>query len=108
MRPRAGPLWVSVTCSCHFVGVGGISARSVIQTAWSDAPRSRRPGRRSLGVVDATELFDGLSGLAGSRDTGATNGIAASRLVNGVEYAHAATMDERRLRAAWKRRWGGG
>lgn len=58
--------------------------------------------------MDATELFDGLSGLAGSRDAGATNGISASRLVNGVEYAHAATMDERRLRAAWKRRWGGG
>jgi hypothetical protein len=58
--------------------------------------------------VDATELFDGLSGLAGSRDAGATNGISASRLVNGVEYAHAPTMDERRLRAAWKRRWGGG
>lgn len=70
--------------------------------------RLRRAGRRSLRVVDATELFDGLSGLAGSRDAGATNGISASRLVNGVEYAYAATMDERRMRSTWKRRWGGG
>jgi hypothetical protein len=85
-----------------------MSPISLFRSARPDAPRSRRPGRRSLLVVDATELFDGLSGLAGSRDAGATNGISASRLVNGVEYAHAATMDERRLRAAWKRRWGGG
>lgn len=85
-----------------------MSSYAVIQLVGADAPRSRRPGRRSLRVVDATELFDGLSGLAGSRDAGATNGISASRLVNGVEYAHAAMMDERRLRAAWKRRWGGG
>jgi hypothetical protein len=97
-----------VTRSCHSVGVGGISLHAAIQPAWPDASRSRRPIRRSLRVVDATELFDGLSGLTGSRDAGTTNGISASRLVNGVEYAHAATMDERRLRAAWKRRWGGG
>ncbi len=58
--------------------------------------------------MNANELFDGLAGLPGSRDAGATNGISASRLVNGVEYAHAAGVDERRLRAAWKRRRGGG
>ncbi len=59
-------------------------------------------------LVNATELFDGLAALPGSRDAGATNGISASRLVNGVEYAHAGGVDERRMRAAWKRRRGGG
>jgi hypothetical protein len=59
-------------------------------------------------LVNATELFDGLAALPGSRDAGATNGISASRLVNGVEYAQAAGVDERRMRAAWKRRRGGG
>jgi hypothetical protein len=58
--------------------------------------------------VNATELFDGLAVLPGSRDAGATNGISASRLVNGVEYAQTAGVDERRMRAAWKRRRGGG
>jgi len=58
--------------------------------------------------VNATELFAGLAALPGSRDAGATSGISASRLVNGIEYAHAGTVDERRMRAAWKRRRGGG
>jgi hypothetical protein len=58
--------------------------------------------------VDATELFDGLAGIAGSRDAGAKDAITASRLVNGVEYARAAAAEERRMRTAWKRRFGGG
>jgi hypothetical protein len=58
--------------------------------------------------VNAEELFAGLAALPGSRDAGATNGISVSKLVNGVEYAHAAGVDERRMRAAWKRRRGGG
>lgn len=70
--------------------------------------RSRRPGRTSLRLVDASELFDGLRGLSGSRDTGAENGISASVLVNGVEYARTGTAEERRLRVLWKRRRGGG
>src|SRR5439155_14079339 len=54
------------------------------------------------------ELFHDLAELPGSRDAGATNGISASRLINGVEYARSPTVDERRMRAAWKRRRGGG
>jgi hypothetical protein len=37
--------------------------------------------------VNAAELFDALASMAGARDAGTENGIAASRLVNGVEYA---------------------
>lgn len=70
--------------------------------------RSCLSSRPSLRLVNATELFEGLSALPDSRDAGATNGISASRLINGVEYAHAAGIDERKMRAAWKRRRGGG
>lgn len=84
----------------------GVSVR--IQPARAGASRSRRPVRPSLRLVNATELFAGLAGLPGSRDAGAANGVSASRLVNGVEYAHTAAVDERRMRAAWKRRRGGG
>jgi len=70
--------------------------------------RGRHAQRRSLRLVNAAELFDALAALPGTQDAGATNGISASRLVNGVEYAHASTADERKLRAAWKRRRGGG
>ena len=59
--------------------------------------------------VHATELFHDLADLPGSRDAGATDGISASRLINGVEYAHSTAVDERpnagRLEAA-ARRWG--
>ncbi len=79
-----------------------------VQPARTGALRSRRRSQPSLLLVNATELFDGLAALPGSLDAGATNGISASRLVNGVEYAHAAGVDERRMRAAWKRRRGGG
>ncbi|MHB1539205.1 MAG: hypothetical protein ACYCUM_14250 [Solirubrobacteraceae bacterium] len=58
--------------------------------------------------MNATELFEGLAALPGSRDAGATDGIPASRLINGVEYAHVSGVEERRMRAAWKRRRGGG
>jgi hypothetical protein len=58
--------------------------------------------------VTADELFDGIAGLPGSRDAGATADISASRLVNGIEYARTSIADERRMRAAWTRRRGGG
>jgi hypothetical protein len=58
--------------------------------------------------VDAGELFDGLVALPGSSDTGAANGISASVLLNGIEYARTGAVEERRLRALWKRRRGGG
>ena len=79
-----------------------------IQPAQAGAVRSCRPSQPLLRLVNAIELFDGLAALPGSRDAGATNGISTSRLVNGVEYAHAAGLDERKMRAAWKRRRGGG
>jgi hypothetical protein len=69
---------------------------------------TRRRPESSLRLVNAIELFDGLAGLPGSRDAGATNGIAATRLINGVEYAHTSVIDERQMRAAWRRRRGGG
>lgn len=78
------------------------------QPAQIEPSRSRRLGQPSLRLVDATELFDGLLALADSRDAGAANGISASRLVNGVEYAHTTGADERRMRTAWKRRQRGG
>jgi hypothetical protein len=78
------------------------------------APRTARPStthRRaqpSLRSVNAIELFDGLTALQGSKNAGATNGIAATRLINGIEYARVMLVDERHMRAAWKRRRGGG
>lgn len=72
------------------------------------APVVHRAPRPSLRLVNARELFEGLAALPGVRDAGATDGVQASRLVNGIEYACTASADERRLRATWKRRRGGG
>ncbi|MEX2193910.1 MAG: hypothetical protein WD844_01370 [Thermoleophilaceae bacterium] len=58
--------------------------------------------------MNAEEFFDGIASLAGTKDAGATDGILASRLVNGVEYAMTAAREESRIRTAWKRRRGGG
>ncbi|MEJ7798734.1 MAG: hypothetical protein WKF42_09565 [Solirubrobacteraceae bacterium] len=58
--------------------------------------------------MNAAELLDGLGALPGARDAGADgNGIVASRLLNGVEYAHASALEESRLRSAWRQRQGG-
>lgn len=70
---------------------------------------SRRDLLPTLRAVNAAELLDGLAALPGSQDAGADgNGIVASRLVNGVEYARSTAVDEPRLRGAFKRRQGGG
>lgn len=62
-----------------------------------------------LRPVNATELLDGLGALPGAQDAGADgNGIAASRLLNGVEYARSGQVEEPRLRTSYKRRHGGG
>ena len=62
-----------------------------------------------LGVVNASEILDGLAALPGARDSGADgNGIIASRLLNGIEYARASAVEETKLRSSWKRRQGGG
>lgn len=58
--------------------------------------------------MNADELFDLLEGMEGGRDAGSGSGVDRSRLVTGVEYALAPAADERKLRAAWKRRQGGG
>lgn len=59
--------------------------------------------------MNADELFDLLEGLEGSRDAaGSDSQVRRSRLVGGIEYALVDANDERRLRAAWKRRQGGG
>lgn len=73
------------------------------------ALRSRGAGLCTLRLVNASELVEGLTALPGSQDAGSDgNGIAASRLVNGIEYAQTGAVDEPKLRAAFKRRQGGG
>ncbi|MFN8111880.1 MAG: hypothetical protein U0R51_01640 [Solirubrobacterales bacterium] len=59
--------------------------------------------------MNAIELFDLLDGLDDSRDAGADGSdVSRSRLVNGIEYALSGAAEERKLRAIWKRRQGGG
>ncbi len=59
--------------------------------------------------MNAAELLDGLSALPGSQDAGGDgNGIVASRLLSGVEYARSGAVDEARLRSSYKARHGGG
>lgn len=59
--------------------------------------------------MNASEILDGLAALPGARDSGADgNGIIASRLLNGIEYARASAVEETKLRSSWKRRQGGG
>jgi hypothetical protein len=72
--------------------------------------RSRRAlPRTALRAVTAPELLRGLANLPASQDAGGKiDGIAGSVLVSGVEYARATVIEEARLRAAWKRREGGG
>lgn len=69
---------------------------------------SRRASWPSFRAVNAAELFDRLGGLPGARDAGGGNGVSATRLVNGIEYARAAAADERKMRSTWKQRRGGG
>ncbi len=59
--------------------------------------------------MNASELLTGVGALTGARSSGGDgNGIASSRLLNGIEYAHARRAPEAKLRATWKRRQGGG
>jgi len=59
--------------------------------------------------VNASEVLDGLAALPGARDSGADgDGIIASRLLNGIEYARASAVEEPKLRSSWKRRQRGG
>jgi hypothetical protein len=58
--------------------------------------------------VNANELFDGIEAIPGGRDAGSGNGVPRSRLLNGVEFGRAESGEERKLRASWKRRQGGG
>lgn len=59
-------------------------------------------------LVNATELFEGIEAIPGSKDAGSADGVPQSRLVNGIEFGRATTADERKIRASWKRRQGGG
>ncbi|MDQ3381576.1 MAG: hypothetical protein M3546_14890 [Actinomycetota bacterium] len=59
--------------------------------------------------MNARELIDSLAALPGVRAvTTETQGIEGSAIVNGIEVARAASSGERELRAAWRRRTGGG
>ncbi len=58
--------------------------------------------------MDAIELFDGIEAIPASKDAGSGDGVPQSRMVNGIEFGRTASGDERKLRAAWKRRQGGG
>lgn len=61
-----------------------------------------------LRLVNATELFQGIEAIPGSKDAGSADGVPQSRLVNEIEFGRAAAAEERKIRAAWKRRQGGG
>lgn len=61
-----------------------------------------------LRLVNAAELFDGIQAIPGSKDAGATDGMPQSRVVNGIEFGRGVLAEERKLRATWKRRQGGG
>lgn len=61
-----------------------------------------------LRLVNATELFQGIEAIPGSKDAGSADGVPRSRLVNEIEFGLASTAEERKIRAAWKRREGGG
>ena len=62
-----------------------------------------------LGVLNASEVLDGVAALPGARESGADgNGVLVSRLLNGIEYARASAVEEPKLRSSWKRRQGGG
>lgn len=70
---------------------------------------SSRAVAPSLRLVNAAELLTGVGALSGARSSGGDgNGIASSKLLNGIEYAHARHAPEAKLRATWKRRHGGG
>lgn len=58
--------------------------------------------------MNATELFEGISAIPGSKDAGSADGVPQSRVVNEIEFARGASVDERKIRASWKRRQGGG
>jgi Eco57I restriction-modification methylase len=58
--------------------------------------------------VNATELFEGIAAIPGSKDAGSADGVPQSRLINEIEFGRAASGDERKIRASWKRRQGGG
>jgi len=59
--------------------------------------------------VNAQELVDALSGIAGARRVPVqANGIEASTLVNGIEIAKAVSPEDRDLRRAWRTRARGG
>jgi hypothetical protein len=58
--------------------------------------------------VNATELFEGIEAIPGSKDAGSVEDVPQSRVVNDIEFGRAASADERKIRASWKRRQGGG
>lgn len=59
-------------------------------------------------VVDATELFEGIAAIPGCREAGSGDGVPESRLLNGIEVGRAICGEERKLRAIWRKRHGGG
>ena len=69
---------------------------------------SRCGHRVRFRLVNATELFEGIEAIPGSKDAGSADGVPQSRLVNDIEFGRAASADERKIRASWKRRQGGG
>lgn len=58
--------------------------------------------------MNATELFEELASIPGSQAAGKSDGIAESRVLNRIEFARTGVADERRMRATWRKRQGGG
>jgi hypothetical protein len=62
-----------------------------------------------VAILNARELVESLVVLPGVRSAATdTRGIERSVIVNGIEIAQAGEAGERQLRAAWRRRAGGG
>lgn len=58
--------------------------------------------------MDVVELFGGFEAIPGTNEAGSGRDVPQSLLINGIEFARSAEGEERKLRAAWKRRQGGG
>ena len=58
--------------------------------------------------MNADQLFQALAALPGARSVATSNGLGESRLVGGVEVAHAPEIEDGPLRKAWKSRTKGG
>jgi hypothetical protein len=70
--------------------------------------RSRHARAWRLVPLTAQELLAALGGVPGAKSVPVGDGIAESRLIGGVEVAHAEPVGEKELRKLWRTRYAGG